>query len=84
VVAGGGRAVAVRHRPAVAFVERRPTVNKRDVLAILDNMPEMLDPEELMYRIYVLQKIEAGEADIRAGRLIPHDEVFRRSKEWLK
>lgn len=59
-------------------------MNKRDVLRLLEGTPEEIDVEELHYRLYVLQKLEAAEADIQAGRVTPHDEVIRRSREWRK
>ena len=33
--------------------------------------------DEVMYEIYVRQKIESGTQDLDAGRFTPHDEVFR-------
>ena len=59
-------------------------MNNRDVLALLDEMPEVIDPEDLIYRIYLLKKVEAAEADLQAERVIPHEELVRRSEEWLK
>lgn len=36
-----------------------------------------------MYRIYLLQKIEAGEKDIAEGRALSHKEAAERlSKKW--
>jgi predicted transcriptional regulator len=36
-----------------------------------------------MYRIYLLQKIEAGEKDIAEGRTVSHEEAMERlSKRW--
>jgi len=32
----------------------------------------------------LLEQLEAAEADVEAGRLIPHEELVRRSEEWLK
>jgi predicted transcriptional regulator len=59
-------------------------MKKHDVLALLDDMPEDIDPEELMYQLYVLEKIDEGERDIEAGNVISHEELVRRSDEWLK
>jgi hypothetical protein len=59
-------------------------IQKRDVLALLDRMPDELDGEELMYHIYVLEKIAEGEADIAAGRVVPHDDVKREIDAWLR
>jgi hypothetical protein len=54
-------------------------VDKRDILALIEDMPEQIDPEDLIERLYLLRKLEAAEADVREGRLIPHDELVRRS-----
>jgi predicted transcriptional regulator len=34
--------------------------------------------EDIMYRLYILQKIEAGEKDIAAGRTLSHKDVAER------
>ena len=44
----------------------------------LDSLPEDTTWDEVIYRLYVRQKIEAGLADAEAGNLIPTDEVRRR------
>jgi hypothetical protein len=49
----------------------------------LGNLPEQVDTEEIMYRLYLLEKIEAGEADIREERTVLHEEAVRRlSRKW--
>jgi hypothetical protein len=35
-------------------------VSKRDVLALIERMPEQIDAEELIERIYLLKKLETG------------------------
>ncbi len=50
---------------------------------LLKGLPEKVDVEDLMYRIYLLQKIEAGEKDIAEGRTVSHKEAIERlSKKW--
>ena len=44
----------------------------------LDSLPEDTTWDEVIYRLYVRQKIEAGLADAEAGNLISTDEVWRR------
>ena len=51
---------------------------------LLDRLPEDVTLEDVQYQIYVLQKIQAGEEDIAAGRTVPHDEVMRDLAQWLK
>ena len=59
-------------------------MKKNDVLALLREMPEDIDTDDLMYRLYLRQKLEAAEAAAETGDIIPHDEVVRRSDAWLQ
>jgi hypothetical protein len=59
-------------------------VKKHDVLDLLQEMPEEVDVDDLIHRLYLKQKLEAAEDAAEAGDLIPHDEAVRRSGEWLK
>lgn len=42
---------------------------------LLDHMPDEATWEDIMYELYVKQKIEEGIADIEADRTIPHEQV---------
>ena len=53
---------------------------KADALKLVRNLPGNASWDDLMYRIYVRQKIDAGLADIRSGKVVAH-EVMR--KEFL-
>ena len=56
---------------------------KSKLEGLLKDLPEKVDVEDVMYRLYVLQKIEVGEKDIAEGRTLPHeDAVERLSKKW--
>jgi predicted transcriptional regulator len=60
-------------------------VTTKDVLReLLDRLPDDATLEDVQYQIYVLQKIRAGEEDIEAGRIIPHDKVMKDLAQWLK
>lgn len=67
-----------------ARTRRHLIVDKHDILAILDEMPREVDADKLMSRLYFLKQLEAGEAEIRAGALTPHDQVVERSREWRR
>jgi predicted transcriptional regulator len=54
---------------------------KSAVKELADGLPEDATWSEVLYRIVVRQKIEEGLDDIRAGRVVPHDEVFRELEE---
>ena len=55
-----------------------PTNLKQEAHLLLDSLPEEASWEDLMYRIYVREAIEAGLADSRAGRVVEVSEVRRR------
>ena len=45
--------------------------------AIADHLPEDATWDDVRYRIYVCEAIEAGRRSIAEGRGIPHEEVMR-------
>lgn len=51
---------------------------------VLESLPEETSLEDIQYHLYVLQRIERGRAEVRAGRVIPRDEVERRMNRWLE
>ena len=59
-------------------------MKKNDILELLRDMSEEVDAEELIYQVYLRQKLEASEAAVEAGKVLSHEEVVRRSEEWLK
>ena len=58
---------------------------KQAVRALLDRLPDDCSVEDVLYHLYVLQAVERGEADVAAGRTIPHEEVDRAlCPKWLR
>jgi len=48
-------------------------------------LPDVVDVEDVMYRLYLLEKIEAGEKNILDGKIISHEKVVERlSSKWRK
>lgn len=60
----------------------RWTVTKADVLALLERMPEEIDVNDFIYRLYVIERIEQGERARREGRVVSHEEAVRRMRSW--
>jgi hypothetical protein len=54
-----------------------PTDVKSEAYRIVDQLPDNASWEDLIYRIYVRQSIEAGLRDAEAGRLETVAEVRR-------
>ncbi len=58
-------------------------VTKEKLETLIKDLPDNVDIEEVMYRLYLLQKIEAGETAIKEGNIFSHDEAMKRlSKKW--
>jgi predicted transcriptional regulator len=58
-------------------------IAKQQILELIKDLPEEVDIDEVMYRLYLRQKIEAAEKDVREGRLVSHEEVVRETSEWF-
>jgi hypothetical protein len=59
-------------------------VNRHDVIAVMEAMPEEFDLDELVYRLRLQQKLESSERAFAEGRVLAHDEVVRRSRAWFR
>jgi hypothetical protein len=58
-------------------------MKKQDVINLLQDMPDEIDVEQLMYHLYVVRKIELGEAAIAAGDVLSEEEVDREIESWF-
>jgi hypothetical protein len=47
-------------------------------LHAVEQLPEDATLEDAMERLHLLEKIERGRNDVRAGRTVSHDDVQRR------
>jgi predicted transcriptional regulator len=55
---------------------------KQDALQAIALLPEEAAMEEIMYRLYVLEKIRKGREDAAQGRVTPADELKREIEQW--
>ena len=53
---------------------------KQDALNTINQLPDTADMEEIMYRLYVLDKVRKGQEDV--GRLTPADDLKHEIKKW--
>ena len=57
---------------------------KDAVRALLDRLPENCSLEEVQYHLYVMQAVARGDADVAAGRIVPHEQVeAEMRRKWL-
>ena len=59
------------------------TIAKQQVLDLIKDLPEEVYIDEVMYRLYLRQKLEAAEKDVREGRLISQEEVIKETSKWF-
>ena len=45
---------------------------------VIDSLPDSASWDDVMYELYVRESIDAGLADVAAGRTIPHEQVRAR------
>ncbi|MHB0986575.1 MAG: hypothetical protein ACYC05_13425 [Sulfuricella sp.] len=51
---------------------------KEIVRQLIEHLPDTATFDDIMYELYVRQKIEAGLKAVNEGRTIPHEEAKRR------
>ena len=61
--------------------EPKAKVHAREVI---DSLPDTASWDDVMYELYVREAIDAGMAEVKAGRSIPQAEVRTRLRELLR
>ena len=59
-------------------------MRKEEAHAHVEELPEEFDLEELIYRLYLREKVARGEADIAAGRILTVQEVRDQVASWWR
>ena len=57
--------------------------SKEIALDTIEKMPDSATWDEIEERIRFLAAIDKGLADVRSGRVIPHEDVKESLKQWL-
>ncbi len=55
---------------------------KEQVIAMIEELPNDVDLDDIEYHLYVRRKIMRGLEDIRSGRVLSHEDVEKRFKKW--
>jgi len=58
------------------------TIAKSDVLDLLDGLPDDIEIEDLIHRLYLREKLAAAEADIATGRTLTMAEARAEAASW--
>jgi hypothetical protein len=59
-------------------------MTKQQILELVEKMPNEVDSEEVIYRLYLRGKLDRAEAAVANGEVISHDEVVRESQKWFE
>jgi predicted transcriptional regulator len=55
---------------------------KQEALDAISKLPEDTDMDEIMYRLYVLDKIRKGQEAVNQGRTIRSEDLEREIDSW--
>ncbi|MEE8163397.1 MAG: hypothetical protein V3T92_05225 [Anaerolineae bacterium] len=60
------------------------TVVKEEVIQLIEKMPDDCTVEDILYELYLKQKVDKGLQDIKEGRVVKHEEVKQRMSRWSR
>ncbi|MDE2349266.1 MAG: hypothetical protein KGL92_12265 [Gammaproteobacteria bacterium] len=55
---------------------------KQDALHAIERLPDDVPLDEIVYRLYVLNKVQQGLKDVDAGRTVSSDELAHEIEAW--
>jgi hypothetical protein len=58
-------------------------IAKAQLKKLVDELPETVDVEEVLYRLALRERLEAAEEDVREGRLLSEGEVETEIARWF-
>jgi hypothetical protein len=57
---------------------------KQQILKVIEEMPDDISEEDVMYAMYIRRSIDLGMEDYRAGRIVSSEEVKKSVEKWLE
>ena len=55
---------------------------KQEVMNAISKMPETADIDDIMYRLYVIDKVRRGREALQQGKVISVEELREEIKSW--
>ena len=56
--------------------------DKQDAIEVIEQLPDNVPMDEIVYRLYVLNKVRQGMQNVEAGRGISSDELAHQIEQW--
>ena len=57
---------------------------KKEVISLIEELPDDITLDEIIYHLYVKQKLLKAKEDIANGRTYSHEQVKKMAEKWLK
>ncbi len=58
------------------------TTVKQEALKAISSLPETATIEDMMYSLYVIEKVNKGLDDVNNGRVTSHDNLIKEMQKW--
>jgi len=58
-------------------------MDKGRIQQVVAELPDEVNVDSLVEKLYLLEKIELAERQLAAGEGVPHEEAKRRLRAWL-
>jgi predicted transcriptional regulator len=58
-------------------------IARTQLLKLVEELPETVEIEDVLYRLALRERLEAAEEDIREGRILSEDEVEAEIAQWF-
>lgn len=58
--------------------------SKETALKLIENMPEDVSLEDIMYELYFRQRVDRGLRELKEGKTVSHEDVRRSLVRWLQ
>ncbi len=55
---------------------------KKEAINAISKLPESADVDDIMYRIYVIDKIKKGQKAVKEGKVITVESLKEEMKSW--
>jgi len=68
----------------MSIIKSKTLNPKRSASKLLKEMPDDCTYEDIQYHLYVLQKIEKGLNDARAGKTYTTEQMKMKLKRWIR
>ncbi|MBP8083671.1 MAG: hypothetical protein KAZ87_10780 [Spirochaetes bacterium] len=58
------------------------TTVKQEALKAISSLPDTATIEDMMYRLYVIEKVNKGLDDKKNGRVTSHENLIKEIQKW--